>query len=124
MLSLLMLSLSLSTAAAAQPAAAANHPVAAASQPFVLVEPQGPTIIDEEAVRPFDDMAIHPDKNVCYRIRAYLFTKGRNPKFLRETTCGPELPTAKKLDGTKPGFMPLDLKAKPDNEREKHIPVQ
>lgn len=125
MLSLLMLSLSLSTAAAAQGSAAPSHPVAIPSQPFILVQPSGPMIIeDEEVVRPFDDMEIHPDKDTCYRIRAYLFTKGRNPQFLRETTCGPNLPTARKMKGTKPGFMPLELKAKPDAEQEQVIPAR
>ena len=119
MLSLLALSLALSTpvSAAAQTPVAANNPLVVPSQPFVLVQPNGPMIVEEEdAVRPFDDMEIHPNSDVCYKIRAYIFTKGRNPRFLRETTCGPKVPTVRKMDGTKPGFMPLELKANPDVE--------
>ena len=125
MLSLLMLSLSLSTVAAAEVSAAPNQPLGVPSKPFVLVQPNGPMIIeDEEVVRPFDNVEIHPDRDTCYRIRAYLFTKGRNPQFLRETTCGPNPPTAKKMHGTKPGFIPLELRGKPEDETEQVIPVR
>ena len=119
MLSLLTLSLALSTpaAVAAQAQVTATNPLVVPSQSFVLVQPNGPmTVEEEEAARPFDNMEIHPDKGVCYKIRAYIFTKGQNPRFLRETTCGPKVPTVRKMDGTKPGFMPLELKAKPDVE--------
>ena len=118
MLSLLALSLALSTpaAVAAQAQVTAANPLVAPPQSFVLVQPNGPMLIEEEdAARPFDNMEIHPDKDVCYKIRAYIFTKGQNPRFLRETTCGPLTPSAKRLDGTKPGFMPLGLKANPAN---------
>src|SRR5271165_6724674 len=117
MLSLLALSLALSTPASATQTVTPSDPLVSPDQSLVLIQPNGPMIVEEEeAARPFDDMEIHPDTDVCYKIRAYIFTKGRNPQFLRETTCGPKVPTVRKMDGTKPGFMPLELKAKPDVE--------
>jgi hypothetical protein len=109
MVSLLVVSLVLSTTASipTQVPAAPADPLLVASQPFVLIQPNGP-------VQPFDNMEIHPDPEVCYKIRAYWFTKGQNPRFLRETTCGPTRTNAKQMREAKPGLMPLDLKAKPD----------
>jgi hypothetical protein len=66
----------------------------------------------------FDPIFIQPDSEICYKIRAYIFSTGSNPKLLRETTCGPKRPSSKKIDG-KPEFVPLDMKAKPDGAQEK-----
>jgi hypothetical protein len=109
MVSLLFVSLALSTSASipAQAPAATVDPLLVASQPFVQIQPNGPS-------QPFDNMEIHPDPEVCYKIRAYWFTKGENPRFLRETTCGPTRTNAKQMKEVKPGLMPLDLKATPD----------
>ena len=124
MYSLLVLSLALSTpASAAQAPVVPTSPLVASSQPDVNIQMGEPLIVEEQLVHPFDDMEIHPDSDTCYRIRLFLFSKGQHPKFLREMTCGPKVPSAKKTDGTKPGFMPLELKAKPTQEGEQDIPV-
>lgn len=116
MFSLLVVSLTLSTAGSlpAEAPVAPQNPLLVPSQPFVLVQPKGPIVFEVGPVRPFDDMEIHPDSDVCYKIRAFLFTKGQNPRFLRETTCGPTQANAKQMNGAKPGLRPLELKAKPD----------
>lgn len=108
MFSLLVVSLALSTAASvsAQAPVASADPLLVPSQPFVLTQPDGP-------IQEFDNLEIRPESDVCYKIRAFLFTEGRNPRFLRETTCPPTRANARQTNGTKPGLMPLDLKAKP-----------
>ena len=106
MLSLLALSLVLSApAAATQPAITQAGPMVVAT-PELAAQPGEP-------MPPADAIEIHPSSDVCYKIRAYIFSAGRNPKFLRETTCGPKAPASKEIEGTKPRLMPLDLKAKP-----------
>ena len=125
MFSLLVLSLALSaSASAAQALVSPTNPPAASSQPFAQALPNGPLIIEQGPARPFDDMEIHPDPDTCYRIRFFQFSKGKNPKFLREMTCGPNAPKAEKTDESKPGFMPLELKTKPPAQGEQDVPVQ
>ena len=65
----------------------------------------------------FDPIAIQPDSDVCYKIRAYIFSTGSHPRLIRETTCGPRRPSAKKID--KPEFLPLGVKTKPGEAPEK-----
>jgi len=110
MLSLLVLSLVVSAPVGAVKTAVPETPLLA-GQPVNVEQPEGPTIGLEGPASNFD---IRPNSDICYKIRAYIFTKDRNPQFLRETTCGPIAPSTKKLDG-KPGFMPLGLKARPES---------
>ena len=109
MISLLVVSLALSTAAPAsvQAPVGSADPLLVPSQPFVLIQPDGPK-------QEFDNIEIRPESNVCYKIRAFLFTKGQYPRFLHETTCPPTRAKAKQVEEAKPGLIPLDLKAKPD----------
>ena len=114
MISLLLLSLALSApSAAVQASTVTNDPLAASSQPFLLAQPDTPANIERENAAQFDAMGIHPDSDVCYKIRAFIFSQGAHPKLLRETTCGPKAPTARRLDGAKPELVPVDLKDKP-----------
>jgi hypothetical protein len=113
MVSLLVLSLVLSApAAATQTAAVANDAVVTQSSPTVQVQPDLPLIELEEPAEPFDPIVIRPDSDICYKIRAYIFSKGSNPRLLRETTCGPSRPTARQLEGAQPKLVPLDVKDK------------
>ena len=111
MFSLLVISLALSTAAPAsvQAPVGSADPLLVPSQPFVLIQPDGPK-------QEFDNIEIRPESDVCYKIRAFLFTKGQNPRFLRETTCPSTRANTRQTNGTKPSLMPLDLKAKPDRK--------
>ena len=114
MLSLLALSLALSASVAAtQTAAVANDPVGAQPSASVQVQQDLPRLVIEEPAQPFDPIVIQPDSDICYKIRAYIFSKGPNPKLLRETTCGPTRPTARQLEGIHPKFVPVDAKDKP-----------
>lgn len=114
MFSLLILSLVLSAPSAAiQPATLPGDPLVS-SPPSALSQPDSSVTIQVEQGRPFDAMEIHPDSDICYKIRAFIFSQGRHPRLLREVTCGPKLPTAKSTGGEKPGLMPLDAKEKPD----------
>lgn len=118
MLSLLVLSLALSTpVATAQTTGISGNPQAVPAKPGAKALPKGFVIEEEQAIRAFDDMEIHPDADICYKIRVYIFSQGRDPRFLRETTCGPTTPSAKNTDG-KPGLMPLDVKVKPSDPPE------
>jgi len=113
MVSLLVLSLALSPpAAATQNATVANDPILAQSPPSLHVQQELPRLVLEEPAEPFDPIVIQPDSDICYKIRAYIFSKGSNPKLLRETTCGPSRATARQLDGAQPRFVPLDVKDK------------
>ena len=113
MVSLLVLSLALSApAAVTQNGALANDPGAEQSSPSVQVHQDSPPIVLEEPAQSFDPTTIQPDSGICYKIRAYIFSKGSNPKLLRETTCGPTRPTARQLEGIQPKFVPLDVKDK------------
>jgi len=125
MFSLLILSLVLSEpASAAQAPVAATNPPVVQSHPFALVQPNPPLLLEPGPARPFDDMEIHPDSDICYRIRFFQFSKGKNPEFLRELTCGPKAHSAEKMRGGEPGLMPLELKTKPPEQHEQDVPVQ
>jgi len=113
MFSLLMLSLMLSAPTAAdQSAVVSNDPSVVPTPPVVLVQQESPLIIEPEPVRSLDAMEIYPESDICYKIRAFIFSQGTHPKFLRETTCGPKAPTARQTDGVKPGLVPLNVKDK------------
>ena len=113
MVSLLVLWLALSApAAATQNGTLVGDPVAAQSSPSVQVNQDLPQIVLEEPAQSFDPTILQPDSGVCYKIRAYIFSKGSNPKLLRETTCGPTRPTARQSQGIQPKFVPLDVKDK------------
>jgi hypothetical protein len=66
--------------------------------------------------RSFDAMEIQPESDICYKIRAYIFSQGSHPKLLRETTCGPKAPEARQTDGFKPQLVPLDVTVTPAAE--------
>jgi hypothetical protein len=116
MVSLLLLSLALT-------APAAKAPAAAVAQGSLVVEPaplmpihhgMPEQMLEEQQTSPrFDAMEIHPESDICFKIRAYIFSQGSHPKLLRETTCGPKAPAAKQVDGFKPRLVPLDVKDEP-----------
>jgi hypothetical protein len=108
MVSLLVLSLALSAPAAA----AQNAAVGTQSAPSVQPQQQDSLIGPEEPTRSFDPMVIQPDSEICYKIRAYIFSKGPSPRMIRETTCGPKRPSARQVDGAQPKVVPLDVKDK------------
>jgi hypothetical protein len=54
------------------------------------------------SARSLDPMEMHPASDVCYKIRAYVFSQGATPRFLRETTCGPKVSQTRKTNGHKP----------------------
>jgi len=111
MVSLLALSLVLSApVAVTQTAAVANDAVAGQTSPSAQVQPDSPLIVLEEPAQSFDPIVIQPGSDICYKIRAYIFSKGRNPRLLRETTCGPSRATARELDSAQPKLVPLDVK--------------
>ena len=115
MISLLLLSMVLSTpSAATQTAVVASDSPAVAPRPLVLVHPGlSQQVVHEEQVRSFDPMEIRPEGDICFKIRAYIFSTGPDPKLLRETTCGPKRPTAKSVGGTKPKLVPVDSEDQP-----------
>jgi hypothetical protein len=118
MVSLLALALALSApVGATQTAAVASGPAGTQSS-SVPVEQDLFRGTADEAEEPFDSIVVQPDSDICYKIRAYIFSKSSNPRLIRETTCGPTAPSARKIDG-KPGFMPLDIKVKPDGTPDK-----
>ena len=113
MVSLLVLSLALSgPVAATQDGVVASNPAVTQSSPSPQVEQQSPLIKVGEPAQAFDPIVVQPDSDICYKIRAYIFSKGSNPRLLRETTCGPTRPTARQLEGMQPKFVPLDVKDK------------
>jgi hypothetical protein len=114
MISLLVLSLALSAPAEAEQMAAApsDSIVAAAASPF-LAGPETPALVEEPQAGSFDAMEIHPDTDICYKIRAYIFSTGPVPKLLRETTCGPKRATAKSVEGAKPKLVPIEVEPTP-----------
>jgi hypothetical protein len=103
MFSLLVLSMVLSApSAAVQTAAVPGNSPVAESLPQVLADSETPQAVEERHVRPIDAMEIHPDTDICYKIRAYIFSTGPVPKLLRETTCGPKRVELKRIEGAKP----------------------
>ena len=120
MLSLLLLSLVLSAPlATAQTTVVASNPVVAESAPQVLVTPEMPLNVEEPQSESFDAMAIHPDTDICYKIRAYIFSTGPVPKLLRETTCGPTRKEIKRLQGEKPKLVPVGVGDRPTGSPQK-----
>lgn len=120
MFSLLMLSMMLSApAAAVQTPEPSDDPIAEPPQAFVLVQPNAPLDIKQEPLQSFDAMEIHPESDVCYKIRAFVFSTGRNPKLLRETTCGPNRASTKQTEGYKPKLLPLNVTDKPADSPQK-----
>jgi hypothetical protein len=118
MISLLVLSLALSApATATQNVAVANDSVVTQSSSSVQLLQGSPRTALGETTQSFDPLAIQPDSDVCYKIRAYIFSTGSHPRQIRETTCGPRRPSAKKID--KPEFLPLGVKTKPGEAPEK-----
>src|SRR5271166_6121089 len=114
MVSLLLLSMALSTpTAAAQLAVVPGDPLVVESPPLMAVQPDLPLIVEEAQSESFDTMEIHPDTDICYKIRAYIFSRGSNPRLLRETTCGPNRPATKRTDGEKLQLVPMDVKDSP-----------
>jgi len=114
MFRLLVLSLVLSAPSAAAPAAVVpGDAVTDPYPPLVLVRPGVPRIVDEPQSEAFDPMEIHPESDICYKIRAYVFSTGPVPKLLRETTCGPKRATSKRVEGAKPKLVPIDADEKP-----------
>ncbi len=113
MLSLLLLSMALSASAASAPTAVApDGPLAVEQPPLVLLHHGMPQqLIEEQRAQSFDanDVRKVPaDEEICFKIRAYVFSKGPDPKFVRQTTCGPLPATTKRIDGSKPKLVPLD----------------
>jgi hypothetical protein len=116
MLSLLLLSAALATASpSVQATALSNDPLLNGSLGNGLIQPDLHNSGKNQSEQ-FDSMEFHPNADVCYKIRAYIFTKGPSPKFLRETTCGPKAPAARETDGFKPRLVPLDIQANPEAE--------
>jgi hypothetical protein len=114
MFSLLLLSAVLSASpAAAQVAVVSGDPLVAESTLQILTSSETPLMAQEPQGRSFDAMEIHPDSDICFKIRAYIFSTGPVPKLLRETTCGPKRPTAKSVEGTQPKFVPIDASEQP-----------
>jgi hypothetical protein len=117
MFSLLLLLFALSTSAAAQTAVGSSDPLLMSAPPVVGIESDAPIIIGDGTAKSFDAMEIHPDSDICYKIRAFIFSQGPHPKLLRETTCGPKAPAARQTEGFKPQLVPLDVKDKPASEK-------
>src|SRR5215469_5329321 len=108
MVGLLILSLALSApASASQTGAVANGRDLSQS---VSLGQDSPMVVQQ--AESFDPIAIQPDSEICYKIRAYIFSTGSNPKLLRETTCGPKRPSTKKIEGAQPKLVPLDVRDK------------
>ena len=110
MISLLLLSVLLSTpSAAAQAAVVAGDSLAVEPPSLGLMHHGWPQeMLEEQQHSTFDPMEIRPEIDICYKIRAYIFSTGPVPKLLRETTCGPKRPTAKSVGGTKPKLVPAE----------------
>ena len=114
MIRLLMFSLVLSAPIVAQAATVPDAPLAVEPPSLALMHHGMPQQMFEEqqASRQFDAIQIHPESDICFKIRAYIFSQGSHPKLLRETTCGPKAPAAKQIDGFQPLLVPLDIRDK------------
>ena len=116
MFSLLLLSTILATpSAAVQPAAAPNDVFAIEPPAVVLAHRESPEqrIEERQQSARFDAVEIHPEDDICFKIRAYVFSAGPVPKLLRETTCGPKRGEVKSIGGAKPKLEPVDAREKP-----------
>ena len=109
MFSLLLLSMVLSApSAATQTAVVPGDPPVAES---TVVNAEDSRIVVEPQSMPFDAIEVHPGDDICYKIRAYIYSTGPAPKLLRETTCGPKRPAARNVEGAKPKLVPIDAGA-------------
>ncbi len=121
MIRLLMFSLVLSAPlVAAQTTTIPADPLAVQLPPLTLKQHGIPVQMAEEQQarsKPFDAMEIRPESDICYKIRAYIFSQGSHPKLLRETTCGPKAPEARQTDGFKLQLVPLEVTVKPAAEK-------
>jgi len=117
MLSLLLLSLVLSAPAAAVSQAAqlavGPQPDALAADASTLRQRADGFKFKDESSPSFETMEIRPDSDVCFKIRAYIFSTGPVPKLLRETTCGPKRGELKSVEGAKPRLVPVDAGEQP-----------
>ena len=114
MFSLLVLSLVLAApTAAAEPALATSDPLGAFSQSLGLLQLKIDAAAGDQQARLSHDLQVRPDSDICYKIRAYIFSQGSRPKLLRETTCGPKAPAVKSIEGATPKLVPLDTKDNP-----------
>jgi len=117
MLILLLFSLVLSAPSAAVSQAAqvavVPQPDALATDASTLRQRADGFTFKDESSPPFDAIEIHPDTDVCFKIRAYIFSTGPVPKLLRETTCGPKRGGVKRIEGDKPKLVPVDAGEKP-----------
>ena len=113
MVSLLALSLALAAPASATQAATDGvDPVRLAANVVAQMQLETPMLTGTDAPPQIDEMTIRPDASVCYKIRAFIFSKGQNPKLLRETTCGPKAATERQTDGLK--LVPLEQRVDPE----------
>ncbi len=121
MIRLLMFSLVLSAPlVAAQSATVPDDPLAVELPSLTLMQHAMPVQMAEEQQaksESFDAMEIQPESDICYKIRAYIFSQGSHPKLLRETTCGPKAPETRQTEGFKPLLVPLDITVKPAAEK-------
>lgn len=112
MYSLLLLSTMLAaTSGAAQSASTPGDIFAVEPPALVLAHHEAPEqTIGEHQQQPtrFDAMEIYPEGDICFKIRAYVFSAGPVPKLLRETTCGPKRGEVKSIGGAKPKLVPID----------------
>jgi hypothetical protein len=117
MFSLLLLSLVLSAPAAAVPQVAqlavVPQPDALAGNASTLRQRADGFTFKGESSPSFDAMEIRPNVDVCFKIRAYVFSTGPVPKLLQETTCGPKRGEVKSIGGAKPKLVPVDAGEKP-----------
>lgn len=112
MVSLILLSMVLSASSAAQTAIFPGGPLTV-EIPALPARSHLPLFREtDEPVQVADPIAIQPESDICYKIRAYIFSTDPVPKLLRETTCGPKRPTSKNIGGAKPKLVPIDAKEK------------
>lgn len=119
MVSLLLLAMALSAPlSTAQTAVVPDEPLVVERAPLVFMHHGVPQqMIEEQQTQSFDAMEIRPDTDICYKIRAYVFSKGPVPELLRETTCGPKRAAAKSVEGVRPRLVPRD-----DGEKSTAVP--
>ena len=109
MVSLLLLSMALSAPVASVGSPALPGDTLGVELPTLVAMNAGlpQQMIEELRVRTSDPLEARPDTDICYKIRAYIFSKGSNPKLVRETTCGPSHAATKKGEGSEPRLVPL-----------------
>jgi len=74
---------------------------------------------EEQLASRFDAMEIRPEGDICYKIRAYVFSTAPVPKLMKETTCGPKRGEVRSIDGARPRMMPLDASGDTVTERQR-----